>query len=103
MSFKDWFTSGVTANPSNGGMGTANMFNAPAAGTQGPSPFDMLKNGKLAKLLMSFAHPNTPQTPAMPMQGQNIQNQGYTPYQSPMIAPNMGQVNKGGYSPNDYQ
>ena len=95
MSFlSDWWSQGVQGQDSNGGFGTANMFNKPMAGQTGdfggylPKLIAMLRNkgqdGQPATPDMTSQADNAPQMDNMP---------SFTPYQSAQIGPKMGQVN----------
>ena len=94
MSFlPDWWSKGVQGQDSNGGFGTAAMFNKPDASQQGnlssfmPGEWDWMKKMKLIDLLKSQKQDqqNTPmQTNQLPQ---------FTPYQNDQVGPDMGQVN----------
>ena len=88
MSFlPDWMSQGVQGQDSNGGFGTANMFNKPTPQQQGDF------GGYLPKLIaalrggdknLSGGDMSMPQSNAMPQM---------TPMQQPQMGANMGQVN----------
>ena len=88
MSFlPDWMSQGVQGQDSNGGFGTANMFNKPTPQQQGDF------GGYLPKLIaalrggdknLSGGNMSMPQSNAMPQM---------TPMQQPQMGANMGQVN----------
>ena len=88
MSFlPDWMSQGVQGQDSNGGFGTANMFNKPTPQQQGDF------GGYLPKLIaalrggdknLSGGDMTMPQSNAMPQM---------TPMQQPQMGANMGQVN----------
>jgi hypothetical protein len=93
MSFlPDWYSQGVQGQDSNGGFGTANMFNKPTPQQQGnfggfgdkiSALVSMLRGGDKnpAGANMPGAMPDSNAMPQM------------TPYQQQPIGPNMGQVN----------
>lgn len=96
MSFlPDWYSQGVQGQDSNGGFGTANMFNKPTPQQQGdfggylPKLINALRGGDKnpagAGMPGSMQDVNMPQSNAMPQM---------TPYQDQNpIGPQMGQVN----------
>jgi hypothetical protein len=105
MNLPDWFSHGVNAQPSNGGMGTSAMFDKPTPEQQGQSPLELLKNTKLAQLLMQAVagtHPNPQEQTTNALAPQQYDhNANFMPPQTPQISPNMGQVNPyGAMSPN---
>ena len=96
MSFlPDWWSQGVQGQDSNGGFGTAAMFNKPTAGQTGdfggylPKLIAMLRNkgqdGQSATPDMTSQAENAPQMDNMP---------SFTPYQTTPIGPEMGKINK---------
>ena len=94
MSFlPDWWSQGTQGQDSNGGFGTAKMFDKPTPQQQGDF------GGYLPKLIAALRNPS--QTPGQnpmgvenPMQPQSNQLPQYTPMQGSPIGPSMGQVNK---------
>lgn len=91
MSFlPDWWSQGTQGQDSNGGFGTANMFNKPTPQQQG----GLGKIGALIQALRggSDGVQQQPLTvpPQMPMNNPTPQ---MTPYQMPQQGPNMGAVN----------
>lgn len=96
MSFlPEWWSQGVQGMDSNGGFGTANMFNKSTAGQMGdfggylPKLIAMLRSkgqdGQMSATPdMTAAATNAPSMSNVP---------SFTPYQSSPNGPNMGQIN----------
>ena len=94
MSFlPDWWSQGVQGMDSNGGFGTAGMFNKPGVGQTGdfggylPKLIAMLRSkgqDGQSGMDMTGQADNAPNTNAMP---------SFTPYQGDSMAPQMGKVN----------
>ena len=89
MSFlPDWWSQGVQGMDSNGGFGTAGMFNKPSAGQTGDfggylqKLIAMLRNRGQSDVVPSDS--NMPQTNQLP---------SFTPYQGNSMAPQMGKIN----------
>ena len=89
MSFlPDWWSQGVQGMDSNGGFGTAGMFNKPTAGQTGdfggylPKLIAMLRNR--SQLDVAPSDSTMPQTNSLP---------SFTPYQGDSMAPQMGKIN----------
>ena len=88
MSFlPDWWSQGTTPIDSNGGFGTAGMFNKPSPQQQG----DLGYIGKLIGALRK--KDNNPMPGQLDTTPQTNQLPQFTPYQGEQIGPNMGQVN----------
>lgn len=98
MSFlPDWWSQGVQGQDSNGGFGTAAMFNKPDASQMGdvssfmPGEWDWMKKMKISDLLKSK---NNKQPVFQFDQIQSNRQPQFTPYQDgQQVGPNMGQVN----------
>ena len=87
MSFlPDWWSQGTTGQDSNGGFGTAAMFNQPT--TRGDLKA-LLSKFKLADLLKNYQSDNQDQS--MMPQSNSLPN--FTPYQGESMAPQMGKIN----------
>jgi hypothetical protein len=92
MSFlPDWYSKGTNAMDSNGGFGTAAMFNKPTAQQQGNLSGVSDKISSLIAALRQKPEGNPD------LQSSNMQSEGdmpqMTPYQGQQIGPNMGKVN----------
>ena len=90
MSFMpEWWSQGTTGNDSNGGFGTAAMFNQPVNRGDLSGLFNKFK---LAELLKSYGSNNPPSDNQMMPQSNSLPN--FTSYQNQQqVGPNMGQVN----------
>ena len=88
MSFlPDWLSQGVQGMDSNGGFGTAAMFNKPGAGQTGDF------GGYLPKLIAMLRNKGTDTKPADLSMVDTNQLPSFTPYQGDSPAPQMGKVN----------
>ena len=92
MSFlPDWWSQGTTGQDSNGGFGTAAMFNQPTQRGDLSGLVNALRN-KFSAIPGQQDNSNIPNMNSLP---------SFTPYQQQSMGPNMGQVNSFyGISPN---
>lgn len=92
----DWMSQGVQGQDSNGGFGTAAMFNKPTAQQQGNLGGMGDKISGLIAALRNKPEGNPDlQSSSMDNGMQDSSDMAqYTPYQGQQMAPNMGQVNR---------